>query len=81
MDKSEVIINEIETYISGKNNKKAYYQKFRTALLSFNDMNKDDDLIFLKDVIDRNLQLSLEDVNEYERVVDYFSEKTLKRAI
>jgi hypothetical protein len=38
-------------------------------------MKKDEDLLFLKDVIDSNLHISLEDVDEYTKVVNYFNEK------
>lgn len=75
MDKSEVIINELESYISTKENKKECYTKFKEALVHFNDMKKDEDLLFLKDVIDSNLHISLEDVDEYTKVVNYFNEK------
>ena len=87
MNKSDVIISKLEEYISGKENPKDYYLKFRKALVNFNEIEKDEDIAFLKETIDSNLcsenGLSFDDFETYTDVVDYFQnkEEVYKRTI
>lgn len=85
MEKKDIVIEKIESYIEGKENKNELYSKFSKALVNLSGTEEDEDIEFLKEAISssfvENDYIAYEDLELYDDIVNYLSTKVEDRAM
>ena len=85
MEKKDIVIEKIESYIEGKENKNELYSKFSKALVNLSGTEEDEDIEFLKEAISSSFvetdYIAYEDLELYDDIVNYLSTKAEDRAM